>query len=173
MYVNVALKNRVIYIQTKLMNVRLRKYFEKTQKLIMRRGRHFEILGIIWTIMMLPIISSAFPMDCKNMNSQIDIVKGYPFDFHCTSTRKFHSCVLERTGTDLKSVRCTFIMYTPSSFFGAGGQTELQRAGYDCDLDIESPYRIQIIEKHNQMQCHLRINSSDFMGKNVSKYLLE
>ena len=112
-------------------------------------------------------------MHCENMNSQIDIAKGDPFDFHCTSTRKFHSCVLERTGTDLKSVHCTCIMYTPSSFFGAGGQTELQRAGYDCDLDIQTPYRIQIIEKHNQMQCHLKINSSDIIGKHISKHFFK
>ena len=115
--------------------------------------------------MILPIISSSFPMHCKNTNSPINIIKGYSFDFHCTSTRKFHSCVLEQTGTDLKSIKCTFIMYTPSSFFGAGGQTELQRAGYDCDLDINTPQRIQIIEKHNQRQCHLKIKSSDIIGK--------
>ena len=115
-------------------------------------------------------MQNGYQSNYKNMNSQIDIVEGDPFDFHCTSTRKFHSCVLERTGTDLKSVHCTFIMYTPSSFFGAGGQTELQRAGYDCDLDIHTPYRIQIIEKHNQMQCHLKIKSSDIRGKYISKY---
>ena len=136
----------------------------------MRKERRSEALCIIWTIMMLPIVSSSFPMQCKNMNSPIDIVKGDSIDFHCTSTRKFHSCVLERTGTDMKSLRCIFIMYTPSSFFGAGGQTELQRAGYDCDLDIQTPYRIQIIEKHNQMQCHLKINSSDIIGKHISKH---
>ena len=139
----------------------------------MRNQRQSVAPGIIWTIVMIPMISSSFPMYCKNTSFshyESNIAKGDSFEFHCTSTRKFHSCVLERTGTDLKSVQCTFIMYTPSSFFGAGGQTELQRAGYDCDLDIQTPYRIQIIEKHNQMQCHLKINFSDIIGKYISIY---
>ena len=118
-------------------------------------------------ILLLTIFSKdlcALQMSCNNENFPTDVIKGDPFDFHCTSTQNFHSCVLERTGKDRKSNYCNFTMYS-SSFFGAASQEELQRVGWDCKLDNKEPYRIKIIENVNQRKCHLRIKSLELIGK--------
>ena len=111
--------------------------------------------GLIWLAFAKRM--HTFPMSCKSTNSPNDAVKGNPFDFHCTSTNKFHTCILERTGMDLRSSHCNFTFYSPSFFSGGNRQKELQRVGWDCDLDKEVPNRIQVIGKNNEMECHLRI----------------
>ena len=127
------------------------------------------IIGIIFTILVFSKIAFTFPMECENSNSPKDVVKGVSIDFRCTSTRKFHSCILERTGADMKSVHCNFTFYTPSSFFGSPGQKQLQKVGWDCDLDKVISHRIQIMNKYNEKRCHIKIDSSDVIGKHLQK----
>ena len=126
---------------------------------------HILNFSLIWLMFFKGLL--AFPMSCKNTNSRNDPVKGDAFDFHCTSTRKFHTCILERTGLDLRSTHCNYTFYS-HSFFGSGNrQKELQRVGWDCELDKKEPYRIQVIEKHNEMECHLRIRFLEIKGKKI------
>ena len=111
--------------------------------------------------------SNSFPMSCKNANASSNVVPGDPLEFHCTSEKKYHSCVIEREMNGGMS-HCNFTFYQPLQFGAeySNPRKELKRVGWDCKLDT-NPYRIQVLEKNNEMVCRLRINIAKLSGKKV------
>ena len=111
--------------------------------------------------------SHSFLMSCENDNAFPSVVPGDPLEFHCTSNKPFHSCLLERE-VNRKISQCKFEFYQPFQYSEEiSSGKELTRVGYDCKLDQHEPYRIRVLEKNNQMACHLKINSAKFSGMKI------
>jgi hypothetical protein len=93
---------------------------------------------------------------------------GDPVEFHCTSSKTFHSCLVEKE-VNQKISQCNFTFNQPFQYspdeISRGKQ--LQRVGWDCKLDTHEPYRIRVLEKNNQMVCHLKINSAKLSGMQI------
>ena len=107
-------------------------------------------------------------MSCKNANDHININSGHSYQFQCTSSEKFKSCLLERNTKGYRN-HCEFKFHKPFHFGGNAPtlSKELQRVGWNCDLDSLTPNRIQIVEKHNEKSCHLKIDSLGTQGNKI------
>ena len=124
-----------------------------------------HLIGLFLFCSFFSRTTHSFQASCKNESIPINVVVGSELDFHCESSQKFHSCVIERSSTEMKPTHCNFTFYSPVLVMpGRPRIKELQKVRWDCDLDFNPPYRIEILETKNEKNCHLKLSSVDLNG---------
>ena len=120
-------------------------------------------------------------ISCNNKNIPRNSKVGGKMEFHCVTSKTFRSCIIERTSSNMTAKHCNFTFYSPPKFSQTSVRSkELQKVQWDCDLDSEKPYRIQVLDAKHERKCRVKINNLHLNGsikmyffkQNLSKNIL-
>ena len=104
-------------------------------------------------------------ISCNNENIPRNLKVGGEIEFHCVASKTFRTCIIERISSDMKTRHCNFTFYSPPKFTQKSVKSkELQKVQWDCNLDYEEPYRIQVLDAKHERKCRVKIKPLNLNG---------